>query len=176
MSQQTPQQEYERALERATAAGLSVVADGWTGAGERVYFVPSSQDNRHWYHVVVERDGFHCSCAQGTDGRGTHYCTHRALARQAYLQEAHGLQQAEERAREPKPARTDGRVVTYDGRPGRGSRCASCSKSFTTGENIALVDGKAYHPLCADTTAPGSRPGDDAPVARDNKPFSIFKQ
>ena len=57
------QVEYNRALERARKAGLSVVADGYTADGHRVYFIPSSKNEAIWYHVVLTDGGFKCSCA-----------------------------------------------------------------------------------------------------------------
>jgi hypothetical protein len=169
------QQEYERALERAEAAGLTVVADGWTSAGGRVYFVPSSQDSAQWHHITVDRDGFHCSCAQGTDGRGAHYCTHRALARQAWLAEEHGLQQAETRRREPEPAAPmRAFTVAYEPKRGRLSACSKCHTAFAQGELITLKGkGVAWCAICS--TEP-TVPGADAPVHRTNSGFSIYKQ
>jgi hypothetical protein len=172
MDRQQAEAEYAAAAERAQVHGLTVVADGYGVDGTHYWFVPSATggDVGDWHRVWIAGGRFQCSCSGGQHGK---VCMHKAVARMRYQVEEAALQQAEAQAREPKPARTDGRVVTYDGRPGRGSRCASCSKSFTQGEHIVLLNGAAFHEQCVAST---QLPGDDAPVACDNKPFSIFKQ
>lgn len=165
------QAEYERALARAAKAGLSVVADGYTADGQRVYFIPSSKNEAIWYHVVLTDAGFKCSCAQGTDGQGAHYCTHRALARQAHVQEDVQQEQAAPKATRAQSA---GYTVTYDGRKGKGSKCAACGEQFAIGERITLSDGQAFHTTCVTQDQTG-HPGDTAYPRRSNRAFSLMK-
>lgn len=170
MTREEMRAEYERALERAEALGLRVAADGYTAEGARVYFVPSSSNASVWHHITVDRDGFHCSCSQGTTGHGAHYCTHRAVARQAWLQEEHVLQQAEVRQHEPRDPRPS-RVLQYDGRK-RNGRCGACGVAFELGQDLVLWGEKAYHVDCVPTTETR-----DTGVLRNNnnKPFNMMK-
>lgn len=169
MTREDVEAAYAAALERATALGLSVVADGYGGDGTHYWFVPSASDpGADWHRVWVDGGRLHCTCAGGQHGQ---VCQHKALARQRYTQEEQVLKHAEARQHEPRESRPS-RVFQYDGRRRNGS-CGTCGVPFELGEDLVLFGDKAYHVDCVPGQTSG-HPGDDA-LRRNDKPFTMMK-
>jgi hypothetical protein len=140
---------YATALERAQAAGLSVVASG-TGAtdGRRYLFVCSERGgpDGDWHRVWADNSRLQCSCHGGRHGK---VCMHKAVAREVLKSEQHeqaALARAEAEQRVPRDVAA--RSVRFAPGPGRTTSCSTCAVPFEDGELIDLVGRYAYHPAC----------------------------
>jgi hypothetical protein len=88
MTQQTQQDQYTKALERAHAAGLKVQGCGqWTHEqGGLPFVVVGSASELGRFHIVTVHAGrLACDCQAGQHGR---MCMHRAVAREELAREA----------------------------------------------------------------------------------------
>jgi hypothetical protein len=141
-----------------------------TVTGEPIYFVPSSKDAETWYRIIATVDGFRCNCSAGQHGK---ICTHRALARAAFLAENNVPAEAEP-PRQPAPKQSaQGYHVLYEARRGRRNRCDGCGEHFTEGEAIVLRNGQAFHPECDEPDDEGTVKA--ALLQTNNRPVSIYK-
>ena len=149
-----------------------------------VWFVssghPSADGAVEYYTVKLLRGEttMTCDCTAGQFGK---VCKHRVvvhqlLAKAAPKQEAPKQEAPKQEApKQTTPAQSVVRLVQYDGRPGKGSKCAQCGGAFPRGEWIALQGGQALHDKCAARPATSTRETDTAMMRCNNKPFSMMR-
>jgi hypothetical protein len=172
---------YQKALQRAEREGVRVIGMGteeWFDNGVKctVWFVSSghpSADGAVEYYTVKLIDGereMSCDC---TAGQFRKVCKHRCVVHQLLSQST----QKQEAPKQMTRTQSVVRLVQFDGRKGRGSKCAQCGKAFVTGEWIALEGAQALHDKCVaqDQATTSGHPGDTAMMRRNTRAFSMMK-
>jgi hypothetical protein len=121
----TEQQQYEKALAKATIEGIMIAGKGTVKATRQQFYAVTSSDGTGCYSVLVAGHALVCTCKAGQAGK---YCKHRAIVRFTITQAAAA------NAAAPTPA-----------------VCATCENAAHDGYDCA----DCHRPLCAADAAYG---------------------
>ena len=81
----------DRALARASEAGLHITGQGHLLNGQRFFLIPSATDPARSHIIVSDETRLHCDC---TAGQYDHICQHRAIVH-LFLRDEHARKAAD---------------------------------------------------------------------------------
>jgi hypothetical protein len=147
----------------APRASVEVIGTGFTRDGRRVFCVPSTKNAAIWYCVVEASDHSHlwCNCQAGRYGKP---CLHKAAASLRIAREAR------QEAEHENAMRRLEHEALMDRLPDAEDRWMLTPKGHRA---LARADASLGSSIAGDSIP--SHPGDHAPLARDNRAFSIWK-